>query len=121
MNLLTRFNNWFAVVKTWPGTFNAWLHKTDIDAKFAGFIRDSIVSLPWLAVAIIFYFVVFSHTQNLSGTLGYGLYKICWALIFSWVADRALFWLSGYDPKNLWHQGRRVVLFCAICHLLSLA
>lgn len=85
------------------------------------FFRESLISLPWLAIAVLGYFFLFDGEAFFQANLNVAFVKICWAVILSWLVDRGLFWSSDLQPDSVIYQARRAAIFLAITHLMSIA
>jgi len=94
--------------------------KTMVKDNAAGWL----LSMPWLAGAILIYFFYFASTPFATQSLMFAAIKVCVVVLLTWVADRSLFW--GSPPHIAAESGaylpqiRRAILFIGICHLMSI-
>lgn len=96
-------------------------------AQAKGYIKATLHTAPWIAIAVVGYLFLFSDVKNADLNLAYQAYKVCWAMILTAICDRGLFWmvpgaLDGLYTQNEWApQIRRAILFMGLCHLLQIA
>jgi hypothetical protein len=88
-------------------------------------IKGILMSMPWLAAGLFLWFFKFSELASIGTTLGYGVYKVCLAVILAWLADVSLNMGStpalAAEKGNFMPEIRRAIYFLGIAWILSVS